>query len=213
MKSLVYGSSAARRSVPALICGTVAALALILVGAGQASAGGLTFNFQFDNGGSGEPDGTVTPPIVGTGTFRIATDPGLGTFVLSSLGSYTMSYSFNGYTVTNADIVSNPTLTLVVISSFGPSQERVYFTDSGSGAGGPFDGSLDLQNASEILSFEPASSGGHNLYVDTANSYYGNYLGLTAVPAVPEPASHVQLCLGASCLAGIIWRRRRRTAA
>jgi hypothetical protein len=196
--------------VLALVSRGLAALVLILAATAPGYASGVTFNFQFDDSGGG-PDGSVTPPIVGTGVFTIATDPGLGTFALSSLGSYSMSFSLDGYTLTDANIASDPSEVLVVISSYGASQERVYFTDSGGGAGGPFGGSLDLINYSTYfgLSFEPSYAGGHNTYVDALDDN-GNYLGVTAVP---EPASMIQFGIGlCCCLAGFVWGRRRMTA-
>jgi hypothetical protein len=63
--------------------GLLTALTLLLVGVGQAKAGPITFDFQFDNQGPGEPDGIVTPPFVGSGTFTINNDPGPGTFTLA----------------------------------------------------------------------------------------------------------------------------------
>src|SRR5262245_45668032 len=91
----------------------LATAALLLVGVGQATAGPITFNFQFDNAGLdfSRPDATIIPPLVGTGTLTISNDPGLGTFTLASLGVFTMSYTFNdGNSFTQADIVSNPTI-------------------------------------------------------------------------------------------------------
>jgi hypothetical protein len=198
----VHWTSSPRRSSPLLIWGTVTALALILSGSGQVNAGPITFDFQFTSFYS-EPGGT--------GTFTIANDPGVGTFVLDTLGSFTMFYSIDGGTATDADILSDPSRTTVVISSVGPGQESLYFSDTGGGAGGPFGGSLDLLSSSLLLSFSPSNFGPGYFGSDTPlESDFGSYTALS----VPEPASIVQLGLGASCLAGIItWRRKRRTAA
>jgi hypothetical protein len=194
-----------------------AAMVASAIFSGPAFAGtssGVVFNFQFDSSGGG-PDGTVTPPIVGTGTFSIASDPGNGTFALSTLGNYSMSYTFGNTTFTNADIVSNPADTLVVIAPDGQ-QRRVYFTDPGSGSEGPLGGSLDLDTGDplfNLLSFEPSVEGGHNLYVfgdSEADLYFGNYLGLTNSAAVPEPAS-LTLGLVVPAAAGfrLLLRRRK----
>jgi hypothetical protein len=208
-----------QRSLAAL----AAAVALLLGSAGQSTAGPVSFNFQFDNGGQNEPDGTVTPPIVGTGTFTIPNDPGNGTFTLASLTGFSMSYTFGTDMYSQADIQSDNTLTEVVIGDFGGGQRRAYFTDPGgpNGANGPFGGSLDLVNAEQDgLSFEPANFGGHNLYFESSaspngNNFMGNYLGLTPSPGpatVPEPAGVTLLVPGVSGLALRAWRKRRTAA-
>jgi hypothetical protein len=187
--------------------------AFLLAPAGSARAD-LVFNFQFDNSGGG-PDGTVTPPFVGTGTLSLVNDPGNGTFTLSSLGAFTMSFVFGTATFTQANIVSDLTMTLVVITPFG-ADRRVYFTDPGAGGGGPFGGSLDLINGSDIMSFEPSYVGGHNLYFEGSNfqiDNFGNYLGVAPGPAVPEPATITLLGLGGVGLLGYRWRRRKLVAA
>ena len=55
----------------------------VLAVAVPAMAAPVTFDFQFDNTFL---DGSVTPPIVGTGWFTIETDPGDGTFALDQVG-------------------------------------------------------------------------------------------------------------------------------
>jgi hypothetical protein len=189
---------------------TIAVLAIIMGIPVQATAG-LTFDFQFGTGSAA--DGVVDPPILGTGTFTLTNDPGTGTFNLSSRGPFTMSFTFGTQTFTQSDITSNNSITQVVITPFGMGQERVYFTDLGgpNGAGGPFQGSLDLGTSpTSNLSFEPAFVGGHNLYEhNTSSGVTGSYLGLTL--AVLEPST-----LGLGAIGAVVaflaygWTRHRR---
>ena len=186
-------------------------IALLLGDACRAKAGPV-FAFQFDDV-SNESDGIVTPPVVGTGTLTLPTDPGTGR--LRQLpGAYKMSFTFGSTTFTQANIASDPTLTEVVLSADG-SQRRAYFTDPGNGAGGPNGGSLNLTDSSgDYITFEPSFFGGHNIYIEsgpTANSFYfGNYLGLAQPAVVPEP---VGLTLAGVCLGGLALRAWRRRAA
>jgi hypothetical protein len=203
----VRGRSRVRRTATVTLCATVAALAMMLGGSRQTSAGSITFDFQFES---------VFSAPGGTGTFTIDSDPGLGTFTLASLGSFTMNFSVDGIVFTDADIASDPTLSEVSIFATGPGQEGLYFTDTGSGGGGPFGGSLDLINDSFFipvaLSFSPSYAGPGEYIILTPFGLYD--LGLYTALSVPEPASIVQLGLGASCLAIVALRQaRRRTAA
>jgi hypothetical protein len=180
----------------------LAAVTLQLGFPAQVKAGPV-FGFQFDSA-TGESDGIVTQPIVGTGTLTLPDDPGNGTFALSSLGALKMSFVFRNTTFTQADIASDLNLSELNISSDG-SQRRAYFTDTGDGAGGPNGGSLNLTDGKgDFITFEPSFYGGHNLYIEsgpTPNSVFsGNYLGLTLATIVPEPAG---LTLALACLIGV----------
>jgi hypothetical protein len=202
----------------------LATLTLLLGGVGQAQAD-LIFNFRFDNSGGG-PDGTIGKPIVGTGKVSFATDPGNGTFALSSLGTFSMSFKFPDATYTDANIASDNSLTQVKLFNVG-SERRLAFTDAGSGAGGPLLGSLDLVNGNFGLSFEPASFGGYNLYsegptaapnnsvaVPAVAGNFGNYLALHdgAARGTPEPGSLTLVGLALASLGACAWRRKRKGA-
>lgn len=140
-------------------------------------ANALTFNFQFDN----TPNGTVTPPIVGTGTFNFDGDPGDGTFALTSLPNYNFSFTFGASTFTNANIATPVANVLVGISTVGSDR----FVNFGGATGGPFNGSIDFTGPGS-LSFQPNFG---SLYF--AGSFFGTYQGIAAAdtPAVPEPAT------------------------
>src|SRR5580658_5408099 len=101
-----------------------------------------TFHFEFDEDAA-LPG--IKPPIVGTGAFTFATDPGDGTFPVADLGAFTMDFNFtDGESFTQADITSKLSQLLVVITGTGSSQ-RLQFSDTGPNAGGgPYHGSLDL---------------------------------------------------------------------
>lgn len=171
----------------------IAALALTVAPAFMATAA-TTFSFKFDDSGGG-PDGTVTPPIVGTGTFVSPVDLFPGTYDLSSLPGFSVEFSFPSETAFSTTDVATPIdQVAVTITQFTPGVERLIFTESGPPPccdGGPLNGSLDLVNVSGFgLTFEPTSFGGHNLYgaLDPARDQldFGNYLALSAiVPEVP----------------------------
>ena len=72
----------------------IAALALTLVPAFTASAA-TTFSFEFDDSGAFGAPGTLTPPIVGTGTFVSPIDLSPGTYDLSSLKGFSVEFSLN----------------------------------------------------------------------------------------------------------------------
>ena len=175
-----------------------------LLGIATASANAqLTFNFEFDD----TFDATVTPPIVGTGTLTLASDPGNGTFSYGTLNP-TYSFTFGATTFTEANYVSNPALSTLVISNFSGGQRRLQFSDTGAGGGGPFGGSVDLTNGNDALSFEPSFVGeGLNLYF--TNIIGGSYLALTpASTPVPEPGT-LALLVGAG-IGGMMLRRRKK---
>jgi hypothetical protein len=151
----------------------------------------ITFDFIFDN----DPTPGIQPPLIGSGTFTFANDPGDGTFAFAGLGSFSMTFSLlSGSSVfTQADILSDLSLATVVLSTSGFGRV-LRFSDTGAGSGGPFAGSLDLINLNgDALTFEPSYFGeGLRLY-QAANStaiLFGDY---SAVHGVPESGSTVTL--------------------
>ena len=179
-------------------------LALFALGLPDAKAQ-ILFNFQFETTG----DKNFTTPIIGTGTFWLGADPGDGTFVYENLATPTSIFTFGNTTFTNDDIVSYASQISITISQYGE-QRRVQFTDTGEGGGGPYSGSIDFQNGTDFLSFEPSfASDGLNHYY--SNNFIGNYLGLTpsSVQATPEPGS-IAFLIGLGVTgAGMAMNRRR----
>lgn len=154
-----------------------------------------TFNFQFDN----TPDGTVTAPIVGTGTFTFTTDPGNGTFGFADFGTTQFSFNFGGVTFTDADIttpLSNVQLRITEVSG-------VRFLNFGGSGGGTFAGSLDFVSSSSNLSFQP---GFGSLYFQASQVNFGTYEAV--LDTVPEPATAMFLGVGIVALAVLSHRRK-----
>ena len=187
-------------------CLLIVAVTLIL-GAACPAFANTTFNFQFDN----DPTPGIQTPLVGSGSFTFANDPGNGTFAFNSLGAFSMSFSFvDGETITQADILSDLSLVQVILSPFG-SGRRLQFTDTGMGGGGPFAGSIDFINAQNAgLSFEPSYNGtGLRLYFTASGNdeggFFGDYLATTGGTVPDTGSTAVMMFLS---LAGIIGLHR-----
>eukprot|EP00804_Cyclotella_cryptica_P015401 CCRYP_008020-RA/>CCRYP_008020-RA protein AED:0.09 eAED:0.09 QI:238/0.66/0.75/1/1/1/4/98/305 len=109
----------------------------------------LSFAFEFDN----TADSTVTPPIVGTGTFSFDSDPGPGTFALTSLPNFNFLFNFGSQPLSNADISTPLANILVRITGVGSD----YSVNFGGSGGGLYGGSLDFVHSSngDGLTFQP----------------------------------------------------------
>ena len=148
----------------------------------------LTFDFRFDT----TPDSTVTPPIVGTGTFSFDGDPGDGTFPLSTLPNFEFFFDFSGDTFTEDDIaVTNIANVLVIISTNGSTRNVVFDGSSGTSTGG----SIDFENdISSFLTFQPS---GGMLYASNTviTGLLGTFEGVASdePPTTPEPTSLLAL--------------------
>lgn len=152
----------------------------------------------------------IDPPLVGTGSFTFATDPGDGTFALTSLGAFSMSFMFGPVTFTETDITTPLGEILVVLSSMGLDRRAQFSNNDPSGFGnGGFNGSIDFVAGTDFLSFEPPGFGGTlDLYIlDGTVDAFGNYLGQLTAAAVPEPGLLPLMGIGLLALFGASRRR------
>jgi hypothetical protein len=169
-----------------------------------APAAALTsLNFVFDN----TPDSTVVAPIVGTGNFTTPDTLGLGDFALSSLSSFTFSFTFGGVTFDQADLATPLGNVIVRISQNGPMTMLTF----GGSRGGPFGGSIDFVDGANQLSFQPdfgvlyfMNGGGSN--------FFGTFAAQPTGTTVPEPASWAMLIAGFGLVGAVARRRRLRFA-
>jgi hypothetical protein len=180
---------------------------LLVLGVGSSAQADPLFVFQFD----AFPDGLISPPLAGTGTFSFANDPGDGTHLLASLGAFSMSFTFGADTFTDADIASPLSEVLAILSTTGPDR-RLQFSNTHALGSGPFGGSLDLINGSgDNLSFEPPGFGAGLILYSESNQPLqfpsGDYLALQAPAAIPEPASWALMGTGIAWL--VIFARTR----
>lgn len=153
------------------------AAALVTLAAATSAEAAL-FNFSFDNNFL---DGTLSAPIVGTGTLSFSGNATAGTTVwLSSLSNLAISFSFGSQTFDESDIATPLANVLVQFTSSGTD----VLANFGGLGGGPFGGSLDFTTPGSSLSFQPDF--GSLYFQDT----FGDYRGVLAnTGAVPEPGS------------------------
>ena len=176
------------------------ALALFAPAAGAQ----LHFNFEFD----GPFSNSGAPPVVGTGSLDLASDPGNGAFSLGSLASPTFSFTVLNATYTNADIISNTGFLTIIISPYANGERRLQFNSGGNDAG-----ALVLARSSGQLTLEPDYLGqttNKYLVTDAASGSIikGAYLGL-APAATPEPGG-IALLFGTASVGAVLLRKRRR---
>jgi hypothetical protein len=164
------------------------ALALTLaVSAPNLAHAANTFQFLFDDSGGG-PDGTIGVPVVANGSFVSPFDLLPGTYALSSLTGFTVSFAFGDQIFDSSDIVTPIDEVAVEIIPEGATTERLVFVENGNPTdGGPFAGALELVNSdANILTFAPRDLEGHNTYFLIGDfELGGNYLALSG--SVPEP--------------------------
>jgi hypothetical protein len=186
------------------ITARAALLGLGLLATGQALAAS-TFHFSFDDGQ------TANPSLIGFGTLTLATDPGLGTFALDSVGGYSLSFTIDGSTFTQADITTTPSTVLLLITGTTGAEQLKFSNSSGFGDGEE-GGSIDLANGGFVLSFEPPGIGGDlDLFAfgdpDNSAALMGHYIATQS--AAPEPTSWALMVGGFGLVGGVLRNRRR----
>jgi hypothetical protein len=184
---------------------------LLLLGGGGAALADTVFSFQFDQ----TPDVTLTPPIVGAGTFSFTTDPGDGTFPLTALGALDISFTVGGTTYTEEDI--DPLLSLdevlVILSTTG-AERRLQFSNTDPLGAGSAGGSFGFINVDfQELVFEPPGTS-LVLYAESSlcglAEACGTYFATAAAVAVPQPSTVVLVgtSLAAFLMGASVTRRR-----
>jgi hypothetical protein len=165
---------------------TVSIILLVLC---CANSSAITFKFQFVNAGGASGDGR----------FEIATDPGVGTFPLSTL-DFSLDFQLNSAGMfTEDDIINSPLSDVgVAISESGGVRHLQFIGDSGPVA----QGSLELTNpAGFTLSLAPPAFGLFYLILEDGTFIdFGEYTA-TATATVPDDNSTgLLLVLGAGAL-------------
>jgi hypothetical protein len=187
--------------------GAIVATAATVVLSSVVPAQAASFNFSFDD----SFDDTLTPPIVGTGTFSFDGNLGDGTYALTSLTNYLFSFNFGSATFGNNDISTPVSEVLITILNSG---NRVIFSNiypypNGSG---PHRGAIDFDNSSgDYLTFEPPYL--RPFFPPTlygSNLYTGTYLGI--VSSSPTPVPTPALLPGLIGMSVAAFRRRSQEA-
>ncbi len=156
-----------------------------------------TFSLEFFNSKSVE---------VGTGTFSYTGDVGDGTFALSSLPGYSMSFTVGSSTWTAADLAT-PIAQVEVV--FYNSDTQMYFSNTNSFGTGPEGGSADFVNGSTDLTFEPPGYGAPplDLFQAVDSNQVSTGIGTFTAIATPEPGSGA-LVGGCALLAALVFRKQ-----
>ena len=169
-----------------MLAGRLALALTLAVSAPNLANAAKTFQFSFDDSGGG-PDGTIGILVIGNGSFVSPFNLLPGTYALSSLTGFTMSFAFGPEVFLSSDIVTPINEVAVEITAEGATTDRLVFIENGSPSdGGPFGSALELVNSdANILTFAP-SNDGHNLYSLIGDfELGGNYLALSG--SVPDP--------------------------
>jgi hypothetical protein len=163
---------------------------------------GITIAITFDM----TPDGVVSSPFAGSGSFSYDTDPGNGAWPLSALGNYNFTFSFpaTSSTFITADLTTTLDTIRIILSQKGGATD-VTFSNVNPYGDGTLSGSMDFLNSSgDMLSFEaPGFEGAMTSYVmvTAADTFYGDYRSVT------EPSTFL---LFGTALGGLALLRRNR---
>ena len=180
--------------LPPLHAGMAALGAIAALIGTATSAQAITFDFTFD----GTNNGSVTAPIVGTGTFSFDDPGGTGTFDFFSLTNRSLFLDFGGGNTFDDTDITTTSGTLVEITGT-PGSRSLVFTGDGNGA---FGGSLDLidnTNTTETgLNFGP--TGAEGLY--GTPSFFGDYEAVEAT-SVPFGVNESLGLVGLATLVGV----------
>jgi hypothetical protein len=153
-------------------------------------------------------------PLVGTGVFSYDGPATVGSFALASLTGVTFDATIVGFTLTTADLSTNPSTSGISVFSIAGGLFGLVFTGTGGTVNG---GSLELENGEGyLLTHEPTAAigtrvgccggnGTQNRYGLVDDTRYDWASGDYVATAIPEPGTRALCALGLAGLAA--WRR------